>query len=752
MVKRVSTLVGALIPSILLHLLVIFTFNLTKVYLHYFFVSIPLLLILLKVPFKKKIFSFAKKNADKIFIGIIFFALLILFRAGLFTPGPIVLQDYPIHYFVEWYSTTTLLPIFKNVNGPCIHYQLGFSPLYDHPRAPLFLPALLYYIFQEKLPFWLIFRFLVGVAFISPLIAIYLFSKKLSLSPIVGLISCILWLSWFHGFFLDGTFITYFAASFSLLALFFYLDYMEKKKVHSILLTSLFSSLVLFFQSMVFPYFFLIFILFTILNRKYIDMKIFLIVVLFTFSTGLTYFISVLNGWDYVQSIFAKQPKVFHHQYDINYVFWKSFYEESHFIFIFTLPLFLFPLRKINKQLENLLLIAFSVLFFSFFINYVQLHLTSYSTVLSPLKILINAFLIEKGLFLIRTIFCILSSFSVYYFFKTLHDKNFPLVLFLSFLGASLILTILSYSHYLWGAWYNSKDPHFGLIYYGYTLEEWYSSEFEDGVLTFSPNEEVMKLLTFLKERTTNDGRILLEDSRYGKLGGNIMALRAYFTDRFFVGGLHAGIMIPGDTWAVDGIFFGKNITDFDVDELKEKLNDYNVCWIAVWTRKAKKYFDSYSKTFRIIYETPKGLFKVYRYLDCPMNYLELKGRGSARLVTLTNDTRVIEVKDVEKGSELILKFRYEKGWHAYVNGNEIEIKPVGILMSMKLPFDGDYEIVVKYKEDALTIFGKYFSLFSFVLLLFLILYFKTDHLRKTSLIKPIRFKRVLRFKEKKKL
>jgi hypothetical protein len=653
--------------------------------------------------------------------------ILILYRAGLFSEGLIVLQDYPIHYFDDWYSTVVTIPIFKNINSLCIHYQLGYT-FYDHPIGSSMFVAILYYLFSSKIPLWVFFRIIVGFAFILPIFAIYFLAKKLEFPSIVALLASILWLSWSHGHFLDGTYLSYYALSFSIFSLYFYIDYSHKKKLSALFSASIFFVMTLFFQGMFIPSLFIILLIYTFLNYNKIGLKPFLIIVILGIFTGSTYFASILNRLNYFASIFTKFPEVFYHLYDINYIFWKSFYEESNFIVILSLPLILLMgYKKFNKHLSFLLLTVFFLCLMVFVSNYFQVTpFFSKFQILKSLKILSNAFLIERIVFLTKAFFGILSAYTVYLSLKLLDKKNFYVQIFLSLIIASLVLFVASYFHYLWGAWYKSDDFNFPLIYDGWKLEQWYSLKFDHGVFRNTPKEDVIEMFNFLKYNTNNNARILVEDSHWGKLGGNIMAMGAYYTDRLFVGGMHQGVMLPGDTWAVDGIFFGKNITDYKINELKNKLDDYNVGWIVAWTPITRQYIDSYPQTFRVINETSSKLFKIYAYLDSPMSYVKINNKEmNANLYKLTNDSIVIYVNNASEKNSLILKFRYEKDWHAYVDGKEIPIKTDGILMQIDLPKNGDYIIMLKYEEAFLVMIAKYISIILFVSILIMIVYFK---------------------------
>jgi hypothetical protein len=362
-----------------------------------------------------------------------------------------------------------------------------------------------------------------------------------------------------------------------------------------------------------------------------------------------------------------------------------------------------------------------------FISNYFQINsFLSQIPLLKFLKILSSAFLIERIVFLSKAFFGILSAYTIYLSFKLLNKKNFYVQILLSLIISSLILFTITYFHYIWDAWYRSDDLHFPLIYDGWKLEQWYSLKFDHGVFRNTPKDDVIEMFNFLKYNTNNDARILIEDSHSGKLGGNIMAMSAYYTNRLFVGGMHQGVMLPGDTWAVDGIFFGKNITDYKIDELKGKLDDYNVGWIVAWTPITKTYLDSYPKTFRVINETSSKLFKTYIYLDSPMSYVKNNNKEIiVHFDKLTNNSIEFDVENASKENSLVLKFRYEKDWHAYIDKKEIPIKINGILMQIDLPYDGDYTINLKYEESTPVMIAKYISFISFVFLLVLIAYFK---------------------------
>jgi hypothetical protein len=636
---------------------------------------------------------------------ILLFSFLILIRAGIIDEGIIAIQDFPIHYYVHQLMANKILPLYKSINGYILNYQLGYSPLYDHPPGGPLLSTLLYYLSFKKVPFWIIFRAVVALSFILPIAAIYFLTKQLRFHPFVSILSLIFWLSWFHQYFIDGTFISYYSLSFGIFSIGFFIKYLNFKDKKILFASSLFLSLSLLFQSMFYPFFLLsIFLLALFKNR----IKEFFILLIISFLLGFVYFADILS-WDYTFQIFSKQAKIFFHQYDINRVFWVHFYLLSCVPVLISLPIILVKNKKADKwKINFLLFVSFFLIFLSFILNFLQTGLEG-----GIVRIISSMFLIERIIFLDRVFFSVLASLVI---FKILEDgKNFPMALILA-LTFSYFFTFF---HYLFEAWYRSDSELFKFIY-NWKLEEWYSLKLHSGVLKNQPKEDVLELFQFLKENTTKEARIVVEDSRWGKLGGNIMTLLAYYTDKYFVGGLHQGIFIEGDTWFVDSIIFGKKINEYKNGELENYFDLYNIKWVVVWTNESKNFFSKESN-FKKVYTTSNGLFEVYEYLKAPNSYFLFKG-NNANLEIINDSLMVLNVSNVRKGEKILLKFRYEKYWHAYEKNTELPLEKCGILMCLVLPKEGTYNIVLKYEEPLLLKIGKIVSLLSFAIILYFLI------------------------------
>ena len=684
--------------SCLLIFLVYLGFDLYRVNL-YIFTFTFIFLSFLEVP--SRILKFFAKYELLLLFLIIFLATFILIRAGMFDKGIIAIQDYPIHYFTSSLMANKMLSQYHSVNGMYLNYQLGYSPLYDYPAGTPILITLLWNLSFRQIPFWMIFRFVVIISFLLSVFSVYCLSRFFGFHPFVSILSSLLWLTWFHEYFVDGTFISYYSLSFGLFSIAFFVKYLENKIRNNLLISGIFLALSLLFQSVFYPLFVFSLLVLALSKRK---IREFFVILLISLSIGAVHFGNLLS-WEYSFQIFSKIVNFFPHLYDINRSFWLHFYFLSAFPILISAPLIQIGFSpQTSWKINYLMLLSISFITISFLLNFLQTKIE-----FGLINVLANMFLIERVLFLDRAIFCILASLSVYYILYLTKKNNLLKV----FVMSLLIAYVYTFLLYLLDTWYSSDSKLFEYIY-EHKLKDWYSLEFNDGIFRNRPKKEVIELFEFLNRSTSKEARIIVEDSRYGKLGGNIMALISYFTDKYYVGGFYQGIFIEGDTWFVDGVIFGKNIQEYSEEELERYLEKYNVKWIAVWTFGSKNFFNN-TKNFMKIYETSNGLFQVYEYVNLRPSYVYVES-GKAETEILNDNKIIIHLFDVKEKEEIILKFRYEKYWHAYFDEREISLEKCDILMCLKAPKDGSYSIALIYKEGNLLKICKLISFLSLIL------------------------------------
>jgi hypothetical protein len=116
------------------------------------------------------------------------------------------------------------------------------------------------------------------------------------------------------------------------------------------------------------------------------------------------------------------------------------------------------------------------------------------------------------------------------------------------------------------------------------------------------------------------------------------------------------------------------------------------------------------------LYETSGGLFQVYEYINIKPSYISLES-GRADLKILNDNQMVINLVDVKKGENILIRFRHENYWRAFYNGMELKIEKCGILMCLKAPDSGSYSITLIYEEGNLLKIGKIVSLISLIVL-----------------------------------
>ena len=303
----------------------------------------------------KSLFLFFEKHEKSLLLLVITSSVLILLRAGIIDEGIIAIQDFPIHYLIHHLIATKMIPYYQSINGMYLNYQLGYSPIYDHPPGGPLLTTLLWYATFKQIPFWAIFRFVVALSFILTIFSVYYLSKSLGFNSFVSILSALLWLSWFHEYFIDGTFISYYSLAFGLLSISFFVKYLEgrQNEKKKLILSGLFLAFSLLFQSMFYPFFLLLIFLLSLMKKS---IKYFFIVLFVSFLVGFVYFTNFLV-WDYSFQIFSRLPKIFPHLYDIGRSFWLHFYLLSVFPILISLPLILLKLpAKTGWKVDYLIL------------------------------------------------------------------------------------------------------------------------------------------------------------------------------------------------------------------------------------------------------------------------------------------------------------------------------------------------------------------------------------------------------------
>ena len=150
-------------------------------------------------------------------------------------------------------------------------------------------------------------------------------------------------------------------------------------------------------------------------------------------------------------------------------------------------------------------------------------------------------------------------------------------------------------------------------------------------LLTHVP-QAMQQLISYMKNSTTNEARILLENSdfesnhQYG--GGHFPYLFPHLTGREFIGNDYAF----NPTWDCmisyfTGVLFQQPIEKVPPEQLKSLCDLYNIGWVICWSAESKAFFNRFPD-----YYTPDGAiaqFSLYR-LNRKFSFF-IKGGGSVK-------------------------------------------------------------------------------------------------------------------------
>jgi hypothetical protein len=169
---------------------------------------------------------------------------------------------------------------------------------------------------------------------------------------------------------------------------------------------------------------------------------------------------------------------------------------------------------------------------------------------------------------------------------------------------------------------------------------------------------QLQGLVDWIRESTTQEGRILVENSGFESdhqyYGTHLPYLFPYLTQREYLG--NYSIYTPTrDTFSsfYNSQLFLKPISEYSPDEAMAYLNLYNIQWIICWSPEAKAFFKGLPSRF--FAEEEIGRFSVYQVQRSPTFFI--KGSGSAKA-----ELNQIELKDIVADSgQVVVSYHWMK-------------------------------------------------------------------------------------------
>jgi hypothetical protein len=166
---------------------------------------------------------------------------------------------------------------------------------------------------------------------------------------------------------------------------------------------------------------------------------------------------------------------------------------------------------------------------------------------------------------------------------------------------------------------------------------------------TISPDYK--KLISWIKQNTTLEARILLEDSgrvtHHKHDGGHMLGLLSFYTNREYIGGPYPYSKAFTDFY--EGRLFNRPIERFSFHQLIEYMELYNIKWIISFYTSAVKCFNSYPEYF--IFKEKIGDFSIYEVNREPNYFIKGEGKIKAEL-------NKIELSEI-KGREIVIKYHW---------------------------------------------------------------------------------------------
>jgi len=166
------------------------------------------------------------------------------------------------------------------------------------------------------------------------------------------------------------------------------------------------------------------------------------------------------------------------------------------------------------------------------------------------------------------------------------------------------------------------------------------------------------KLVRMINDNTSNDGRILMENSDWESdhlyFGGHFPVMLPFYCDREFI----------GCDWSTDpmndnfstfwgGFLFHKKLEWFNREKIEEYFNLYNIKWVICWSKDSNILMNSFPDY--ISKRAQSGLFVLYEVLRKGDYFIKGKGKVSA-------STNFIRLSDLSADNgEIILSYHWMK-------------------------------------------------------------------------------------------
>lgn len=382
---------------------------------------------------------------------------------------------------------------------------------------------------------------------------------------------------------------------------------------------------------------------------KRLSLRDILILTVGILGIAFIWFVQIYDGSGYLFYIHSESLLVYPEWFNLFIQFFDRFLIVSPALFFL---MFLGVIYKLEKSSELLLLSIISLIIFLVVVERLQ-PIISILTLLQP----------EKTIMFIRGLLAILAIYLSYNLSK--QNNLFKSKLLKSAVFALILMAFVGSS----------------LIYIPYNIIQWHDNSvtpyLSDGIFSFGFRLDVKETFDFLKNLTTNQ-RILFEDSKKDQFGStSIISLGPYYTGKNFIGGPFYHIALEDqNATAGDGLIFGKNITEYTVDQINQNMNAFNIGYVTAWTPQFIDFLSKNPGEFRPVFASSDGFIHVFQFLDSRNNYAETNNSASLiKTVKFGDQEMLFEVENATKGDLILVKSTYDSHWKGYINDKPVVLE-----------------------------------------------------------------------------
>ena len=175
-------------------------------------------------------------------------------------------------------------------------------------------------------------------------------------------------------------------------------------------------------------------------------------------------------------------------------------------------------------------------------------------------------------------------------------------------------------------------------------------------------------LVKWVLEKTTKEGRILIEDSGFFDTQRkdrnpwghqfyltHFPALLPYYTKREFIGGPYPYSLIRHHFAEFhDAILFKKEIGTLSLSELKQYFDLYNIKWIICWSEKSQAFFNKYP--YYLLKDNRVAKFHTYIVNRTPSFFYNGEGE-------IISDYNKLKLTRIKSDGEIIIKYHWLKNF-----------------------------------------------------------------------------------------